>query len=419
MHDFYYNGKELYCEGVAVKDIAAEVGTPFYLYSHKTLTDHYTKLAKAFKSVKPLICFSMKANSNLAVLKSLVKAGAGLDIVSGGELFRALKVGVDPKKIVYAGVGKTRQEIQDAIKAGILLFNVESTGELVAINEIAGKLKKKVNVSLRINPDIDASTHSYVTTGKKESKFGIDLNTAEAVFLDRARYHHIDLCGIHVHIGSQITVSEPFVKAFRKVLIFMMQLEKHGTKIKFLNFGGGLGIIYSDEKPQTADEFAEKILPLLKGSKFQVVFEPGRFICGNAGIFVTRVLYPKKTQAKNFIVVDGAMNDLIRPSLYDAHHDVLAVTKNEVLKRIKADVVGPVCESGDFLAKDRNIPDFQAGDLIALMGAGAYGFTMSSNYNSRPRVPEVMVSGSKFEIVRKRESVADLIKGETIPSFLK
>ena len=419
MHDFEYKGKDLYCEDVAVKDVAAAVGTPFYLYSHKTLTDHYNKLAKAFKAVKPLICFSMKANSNLAVIKTLVKAGAGLDIVSGGELFRALKVGVDPKKIVYAGVGKTRAEIQDAIKAGILLFNVESPNELVVINEIAGKLKKKVNVSLRINPDVEASTHSYITTGKKESKFGIELNTAEAVFLDRARYHNVDLCGIHVHIGSQITQSEPFVKAFRKVLIFMMQLEKHGTKIKFLNLGGGLGIIYNDEKPQTADEFAERVLPLLKGSKFQVVFEPGRFICGNAGIFVTRVLYPKKTQAKNFIVVDGGMNDLIRPSLYGAYHEVLAVTKNEILKRIKADVVGPVCETGDFLAKDRNVPDFQTGDLIALMSAGAYGFTMSSNYNSRPRVPEVMVSGTKFEVVRKQESFADLIKGETIPSFIK
>ncbi len=419
MHDFHYKGKELYCEDVAVKDVAEEVGTPFYLYSHKTLVDHYTKIAKAFKSVKPLICFSMKANSNLAVIKSLVKAGAGLDIVSGGELFRALKTGIDPKKIVYAGVGKTREEIHDAIKAGILLFNVESTGEIVAINEIAGKLKKKVNVSLRVNPDVEVSTHSYITTGKKESKFGIELDTAEAVFLDKARYHHIDLCGIHVHIGSQITMGDPFVKAFRKVLIFMAKLEKNGAKIKFLNLGGGLGIIYSDEKPQTADEFASRILPLLQGRKFQVIFEPGRFICGNAGIFVSRVIYTKKTQTKNFIVVDGAMNDLIRPSLYGAYHEVLAVMKNESLKRIKADVVGPVCETGDFLAKDRNVPDFGTGDLIAFMSAGAYGFTMSSNYNSRPRVPEVMVSGSKFELVRKRESFADLIKGEMIPSFLK
>ncbi len=419
MHDFHYRGKDLYCENVAVKDVAEKIGTPFYLYSHKTLIDHYSKIAKAFKSIKPLICFSMKANSNLAVLKSLVKAGSGLDIVSGGELFRALKVGIDPKKIVYAGVGKSRKEIQDAIKAGILLFNVESTGELVSINEIAGKMKKKVNVSLRVNPDVEASTHSYITTGKKESKFGIELDTAEAVFLDKARYPHLDLCGIHVHIGSQITLSEPFVKAFRKVLIFLMSLEKQGTRIKFLNLGGGLGIIYSDEKPQTADEFAARILPLIKGSKFQVIFEPGRFICGNAGIFVTKVIYAKKTRTKNFIVVDGAMNDLLRPSLYDAYHEVLAVTKNESLKRIKADVVGPVCETGDFLAKDRNVPDFQAGDLLAMMSAGAYGFTMSSNYNSRPRVAEVMVSNGKFEIIRKRETLQDIIRGEQIPAFLK
>lgn len=419
MHDFEYRGKELYCEQVAVKDIAAKVGTPFYLYSRKTLVEHYQKLAKAFKSIKPLICFSMKANSNLAVLRALVNEGAGLDIVSGGELFRALKVGVDPKKIVYAGVGKTRQEITDAIKAGILLFNVESTGELVAINELAGKFKKKVNVSLRVNPDVEASTHSYVTTGKKESKFGIDLDTAGAVFLDKARYGNIDLCGVHVHIGSQITMSDPFVKAFRKVSIFLMNLERQGTRIKYLNLGGGLGIIYSDEKPQTADEFAERILPLIARRKFQVIFEPGRFICGNAGIFVTRVLYPKKTATKNFVVVDGAMNDLIRPSLYGAYHEVLAVTKNELLKRIKADVVGPVCETGDFLAKDRNIPDFQLGDLIALKSAGAYGFTMSSNYNSRPRVSEVMVSGHKFEVIRKPETFQDLIRGESIPAFLR
>ena len=419
MHDFEYKGKELFCEDVAVKDIAAQVGTPFYLYSRKTIVEHYQKLARAFKSVKPLICFSMKANSNLAVLKALVKEGAGLDIVSGGELFRALKVGTDPKKIVYAGVGKSRKEITDAIRTGILLFNVESTGELVALNEIAGKLKKKVNVSLRVNPDVEASTHSYITTGKKESKFGIELDTAEAVFLDKARYSNIDLCGIHVHIGSQITVGDPFVKAFRKVLIFIANLEKHGARIKFLNLGGGLGIIYSDEKPQTADEFAHRILPLLASRKLQVIFEPGRFIVGNAGIFVSRVIYSKKTQTKNFVVVDGAMNDLIRPSLYGAHHEVLAVSKSENFKRIKADLVGPVCETGDFLARDRDMPDFQTGELVALMSAGAYGFTMSSNYNSRPRVPEVMVALAQFEIVRRRETFSDLIRGERVPAFLK
>lgn len=419
MHDFHYQGKELFCENVRVKDVVEKVGTPFYLYSHKTIVDHYTKIERAFKSTRPLICYSMKANSNLAVLKALVKKGAGLDIVSGGELFRAQKVGVDPQKIVYAGVGKSRKEIEDAIRAGILLFNVESTGELITLNESAGKLKKKVNVSLRVNPDIEASTHAYVSTGKKESKFGIDLDTAEAVFLDKARYPNLDLCGIHVHIGSQITVSEPFVKAFRKVLIFLMNLEKQGTRFKFLNLGGGLGIIYSDERPQTADEFAAKILPLLKGRRFKVIFEPGRFIAGNAGIFVTRVLYNKKSSAKNFIVVDGAMNDLIRPSLYGAYHELVPLTKNENLKMIKGDVVGPVCESGDFFVRDRNIPDFQGGDLVAMMSAGAYGFTMSSNYNSRPRVAEVMAYGDKFEVVRKRETFQDLIRGESIPSFLK
>ncbi len=419
MRNFDYKKNDLYCESVAIKDIAKKVGTPFYVYSYKSFTDSYTELAKAFKSIKPLICYSTKANSNIAVLTALVKKGSGLDIVSGGELYRALKAGVKPNKIVYAGVGKTDEEIKFAIQKGILLFNVESAAEVVAINRVATKLKKKASISIRVNPDVSANTHDYITTGKKESKFGIDMDTARALFLDKNRYPYVNMCGIHVHIGSQITTGEPFVRAFRKVMIFVTNLENQGIKIKFLNLGGGLGITYDNEKPQTAAEYASKILPLIKSKKFKVIFEPGRFIAGNAGAFVTQVLYTKKTEAKNFIIVDGAMNDLIRPSLYEAYHDVKPVMKNIKLKSIKSDIVGPICETGDFFAKDRRVPDFQDKDLLAIMSAGAYGFTMASNYNTRPRVCEVMVKGNQFEVIRKRETIEDLVRGEKIPSFLK
>jgi len=418
MKQFYYKGNDLYCEQVPVSDIAQKVGTPFYLYSHDALTSHYMQLAKAYKAINPLICYSTKANSNLAVLKSLVKKGAGLDIVSGGELFRALKVGANPKKIVFAGVGKTRSEIKEAIQKGILLFNVESVGEVELINDVAKSIKKKANVSLRVNPDVDASTHDYITTGKKESKFGIDLDSARKVFAHVTDYKHVNLSGIHVHIGSQITTVAPFVKAFKKVMRFIDFLEKKGTKIKFLNLGGGLGIVYDKEKPQTPKEFARKIVPIVKRKGLKIIFEPGRFIAGNAGIFVTEVIYSKKTPAKNFLIVDGAMNDLIRPSLYDAYHEVRAVKRNGALKQVTADIVGPICESGDFFAKARKLPDFQIKDQMAVMSAGAYGFTMASNYNSRPRVAEVMVSGKKFEVIRKRETREDLIRGERIPKFI-
>ena len=419
MHDFHYVEDELYCEDVLVKDVAEAVGTPLYLYSYKTVTDHYMKIERAFKSVKPIICFAMKANGNLAVLKALVQKGAGLDIVSGGELFKAKKVKCPTNRIVYAGVGKTNGEIAEAIRSGILLFNVESLPELSQIQRVAEKMNEKVNVSLRVNPGIDPHTHKYIATGKSESKFGIDLDSAHAVFLKSEQYPNLSICGVHVHIGSQITEGEPFVKAFRKVVIFLTSLEKEGYKIKYLNLGGGLGIIYSDEKPQTADDFAKAILPLFKGRKYKLIFEPGRFIVGNGGIFVSKVLYVKQSGSKNFAIVDGGMNDLIRPALYGAYHEVCPLEKRDGRKRLKYDVVGPICESGDFLAMDREIQELHPGDTLALLGAGAYGFTMSSQYNARPRVAEVMAKGSRFEIIRKRETFADLIRGTRFPSFHK
>jgi diaminopimelate decarboxylase len=418
IHDFYYLGKDLYCEKVRVRQIVEAVGTPVFIYSHRTITEHYRKLVKAFRAVRPLVCYSMKANSNLAVLKALVKEGAGLDIVSGGELYRAQRVGCDPRKIVYAGVGKTPEEIETAIRAGILLFNVESRPELDEINRIARALKKKVRISIRVNPGVDPQTHTHISTGKAESKFGLDLDTAHALFIRCPEYPALSICGIHVHIGSQIVTGEPFLKAFRKVLIFITSLEKEGYAIAYLNVGGGLGIIYSDEKPQTAEEFAKGLLPLFGKKKFRLIFEPGRFIVGNGGILVTRVLYVKQTPMKNFAIVDAGMNDLIRPTLYDSHHETWPLEKEEKAKKLVYDVVGPVCESGDFLARERTVQELHPGDHLAILSAGAYGFSMSSNYNARPRAAEVLVKGKEFAVVRRREVYEDLIRGEKIPSFL-
>ncbi|MFH1779188.1 MAG: diaminopimelate decarboxylase [Candidatus Omnitrophota bacterium] len=419
MHEFKYRGNELYCEDVKISRIAASCGTPFYLYSYKTLIDHYRKLADAFKKLNPLICFSMKANSNLAVLGALVKAGAGLDVVSGGELYKALKVDCDPKKIVYASVGKTEGEIEAAIKAGILFFNVESLPELALIDRIAHRLGRVVDCALRANPDINPKTHKFISTGKAENKFGLDFKTVEEAFLHRGNYPNVRLRGIHIHIGSQITESEPFRRAIKKVVALIRRLEDRDVRIEWLNIGGGLGIIYKKERPQTAARFARVVMPLLKGLDVKLILEPGRFIAGNSGILVTKVTYVKRTRAKNFVVVDAAMNDLIRPSLYEAYHEVLPVAIRARRVRILADVVGPVCESSDVLARDRRLPDFEPGELLAIMGAGAYGFTMSSNYNSRPRACEVMVIKGKFYVVHERETYEDLIRGESIPRALR
>jgi diaminopimelate decarboxylase len=421
MHYFRYRKNRLHCESVDIGRIAERIGTPLYLYSHKTLIDHYTKIKRAFKSLDPLICFSMKSNSNLSVIKALVNAGAGLDIVSGGELFKAQKVNADPKKIVYASVGKTPFEISNAIKSGILLFNVESVPELAMIDKLCGQLGKRAKVAIRVNPDVKARTHKYITTGTKSSKFGVDEAALFDIFNAKAVFSNIDISGIHIHIGSQITESMPFVQAIRKASTLILLLRKKGHRVDYLNIGGGLGIVYNKERPQTAEEFARAVMPILAGLKVKLVIEPGRFISGNSGILVTKVLYVKKSPVKNFIIIDAAMNDLARPSLYGAFHEILPLEKKYSAKKSCAmfDVVGPICESGDFIAKDRILPIVKEGDLLAVMSAGAYGFSMSSNYNARPRAAEALVLKGKYYVVRRRETYKDLIRGETIPGVLR
>ncbi len=416
MHEFKYKNNQLYCENVRVQELGHRFGTPLYIYSYATLVDHFIKLRDAFRAVNPLICYSVKANSNLAILKVLVKQGAGLDIVSGGELYRALKVGCPAKKIVYASVGKTDKEITTAISKGILFFNAESLPELENINRIARKLNKITRVAIRINPDVETKTHKFITTGKITNKFGIDLDSAYRILLLRAKFRNLDICGLHIHIGSQITLSAPFIAAIKKVSDFINRLKIKGISLEYLNIGGGLGIIYDHETPQTAQIYADRILPLIKKTGLKIIMEPGRFIAGNAGILLTKVLYIKNTPKKKFIIVDGGMNDLIRPALYGAYHQIVPLEEDIGKGKVeKADVVGPICESGDFLAKERKIAKVKEGDYLAVMSAGAYGFSMSSNYNSRPRAAEVMVVKDKVSVIRKRESYADLLRNELAP----
>lgn len=418
IHDFYYKNSELYCEGVSVSAIAKKVGTPVYIYSHKTLVDHYRKITKAFSEVNPIVCFAMKANSNLAVLKTLANEGAGFDIVSLGELQKAGIVGADMNKIAFASVGKTDAEIVAAIRSGILLFNVESKPELLNINRIAGKLGKTVQVALRINPDVEAPTHAKISTGSLKKKFGIDLKTARTIFLDRETYRFLTINGVHIHIGSQITKASPFLAAIEKALAFIDELELDGIKIEYFDIGGGLGIVYKNELPQTAEDYARKVLPLLRGRKFKVIMEPGRFIVGNAGIFVTKKLYLKDNGVKKFMIVDAGMNDLVRPSMYGAYHEIVPVKKTAA-RRIECDIVGPICESGDTFAYDRQIPQIKDGELLAILSAGAYGYSMASNYNVRPRAAEVLVKGTSWAVVQERETFKDLIAGAKIPGFVK
>lgn len=417
MHDFQYKESDFCCENVLLKDIAKDVGTPVYVYSHKTLTDHYKKLDTALSAVKHIICYSVKTNSNTAVCRTLIKEGAGVDIVSAGELFRAKKAGVDTAKVVYAGVGKRRDEIQMALESDILLFTVESIPELELINEVASEMDKKARVALRINPDVDAKTHDYITTGKKENKFGIDMETAFSVYTDAVAYPSIDFAGVHIHIGSQIVSSEPYVTALKKMKPYVEKLKEAGVDIRYFDIGGGLGIIYDREQPMTAEMFASAITPFIQEMDVTLILEPGRFISGNAGVFLTSVLYVKKN-SKNFVIVDGAMNDLIRPSLYQAYHEIIPVVKNETGVVEQSDVVGPICESGDFLGKDRYLPELKGGDLVAVLSSGAYGFTMASNYNSRCRSAEVMVKGDEYFVIRERETYETLIKDEKMPEFL-
>ncbi len=418
MHHFHYQAGELYCEDVPVNRIAAAVGTPFYLYSAATLSQHYRVFEAAFAGFPHLVCFAVKANANLAILRLFASMGAGADIVSGGELYRALQAGVDPARIVYSGVGKRPEEIRAALKAGILLFNMESSQELEAINRIAGSLKRKARVSLRINPDIDPQTHPYISTGLKKNKFGVDIERALEDYRRAMALPHLEVVGVACHIGSQITEVSPFVEALGRLQELIGRLKHRGISVRYLDLGGGLGIRYDQEEPPPPSEYGGKILEKLTGLDCILILEPGRVLVGNAGILVTRVLYTKSGAAKHFIIVDAGMNDLARPSLYGSYHAVQPVVE-KARPQVTASLVGPICESGDFLAKDRKMPDFQPGELVAVMSAGAYGFSMSSNYNARPRVPEILVHGEDFYVIRKRETYRQLIRGESIPEFLK
>jgi len=422
MHPFAYKNGKLRCEQVQVAEVVKKTGTPLYLYSYNTILDHYRKVAKAFAPVNAMVCFAMKANSNLAILRTLAQAGAGFDVVSGGELRKALQAGANPKKIVYASIGKTVQEIEAAVKAGILFFNVESAQELEQIQSVCRRLKKRQMISLRMNPDVDPHTHSFITTGHKASKFGMDIKTVESLLRRHREFPNLNIGGLHIHIGSQILEARPFKTAIEKALRVIARAKRSGVPIRYLNIGGGLGIVYHKEAPQTAADYAKVVLPLLKRSGLKVILEPGRFIVGNSGILVTQVLYLKESHSKKFAIVDAGMNDLIRPSLYGAYHQILPLAENNGhgnSRQVRYDVVGPVCESGDFFAKDRPLPPLNSGDLLAVMGAGAYGFTMSSNYNSRPRAAEVLVRGNRWFLIRRRERYEDLTRTEQIPSFLR
>lgn len=417
MHHFQYKGDELFAEEVAIKEIVAKVGSPVYVYSKATLERHFKAMDEAFAEAPHTICYSVKANSNLAVLKTFINLGGGVDIVSGGELYRALAAGVDPKKVVYSGVGKRDDEIAYALETGILMFNVESEQELDRINEVAGRLGKKAGIAIRVNPDVDPETHPYITTGLKKAKFGINIERALEQYKRAHGMANLDILGIDCHIGSQLTKVSPFVDAIKKLKRLLDGVRQMGIDMKYLDLGGGLGIQYNEEEPPLPADYGTSILQETKDLGLHLLFEPGRNLVGNAGILVGKCLYTKKGEEKNFVIVDAGMNDLARPALYGSFHGVKPVFRNQQ-GVIEGDIVGPICESGDFLVKDREFPNFQQGDLIAFMSAGAYGFTMSSNYNSRPRVAEVMVDGGKFEVVRERETLEDLVKGERIPSFL-
>ena len=419
MHRFHYIKGQLHCEEVPVPEIVRKAGTPLYLYSYNTLLDHYRQIEKAFSGANALICYAMKANGNLAVLRTLAKAGAGFDVVSGGELRKALQAGANPRKIVYASVGKKTEEIEAAVKAGILFFNVESEQELEQINAVCARLRRRQQVSLRLNPDVDPHTHAFITTGHKASKFGMDLKTVRRLLSHRRKYRWLLIGGLHVHIGSQILEARPFRQAIRKALGVVAAARKLGVPMNTLNIGGGLGIIYRNEIPQTPADYAKAVLPLLKRSRVKVILEPGRYIAGNSGILLTRVLYRKESHGRRFAIVDAGMNDLIRPSLYGAYHQIQPVLQpKRKEKPVTTDIVGPVCESGDFLGKNRKLPPLKTGDLLAVMSAGAYGYVMSSNYNARPRPAEVMVRGKQWRVIRRRETFQDLVRGETIPAFL-
>jgi diaminopimelate decarboxylase len=417
MHHFQYHDDQMYCEDVPISDIAREVGTPFYLYSHATLQRHFLAFQEAFEGISHLVCFSAKSNSNLAVLRLFANLGGGLDIVSGGELFRGLRAGIPPERIVFSGVGKRDDEISYALESGILMFNVESFQELDLINRCAAGLKKKAPIALRVNPDVDPKTHPYISTGLKKNKFGLNVEAVVEAYKAAHGCTHVDVIGISCHIGSQVTEVAPFVDALVRLQDLVATLGGLGMSIKYLDVGGGLGITYDQESPPHPSEYGRAIIETLDQAPLTLILEPGRVIVGNAGILVTKVLYTKRGEGKDFVIVDSAMNDLARPSLYGAYHAIEPIVRR-LGGTMTADVVGPICESGDFLARNRKIPHVEAGDLLAVMSAGAYGFTMSSNYNSRPRVAEVMVKDDQFAVIRARESYEHLMAGESIPAFL-
>ena len=424
MDHFDWQQGELHCEQVPLKAIADEFGTPTFVYSKATLLRHYRQIAEAFAPVDPTICYSIKSNGNLNLLRLLVAEGAGMDVTSGGELFRALRAGAEPSKIIYAGVGKTDDEIRQALEVGIAAFNIESEAEIENIDRIAGEMGKQAVGALRVNPDVDPKTHTYTTTGKKETKFGVDLERAERVFEQFGTLKHLRLGGVHMHLGSPIYGVEPYVDATHKINDLIDRLREKGHAIEWFDIGGGFGVNY--ERPDQAlpvQAFADALVPLLQGRGYRVAIEPGRYIAGNAGVLLARTLYRKQSGEKKFVIVDAAMNDLIRPAFYDAFHFVWPVShagppsrsrEAAVTGEERVDVVGPICESGDFLAKDRHLPPVQRGDLMAVFTAGAYAFSMSSNYNARPRAAEVLVDEDHVTLIRRRETYEDLVAAEEL-----
>jgi diaminopimelate decarboxylase len=432
MHDFRYVGNKLFCEGVAVETLAKKFGTPLYIYSQRTLTNHFQKLDSALAALDHLVCFAMKSNSTLAVLRTIANLNGGFDIVSGGELQRVIAAGGDPRKCVFAGVGKTESEIELALKKNIYCFNVESEPELQRINKVAARLKKIAPVAVRVNPNIEAHTHAKITTGTYENKFGIAFEKIEGIYARASKLKNLRLRGVQMHIGSQLTTVSPFEQAIRKVLPLVKKL-KEKYALEFFSIGGGLGIVYQTALASgaadwwksaaaknilTPQKYAARLLPLLQPLGLKILLEPGRFISGNAGILVTRVEYVKRTGKKNFVIVDAAMNDLIRPAFYDSYHEIVPLTKRGGAM-ISSDVVGGICESGDYFCKDRPLPKLGEGDAIALLSAGAYGSVMGSNYNARPLAAEVLVNGKKFAAVRKRQAVAKIWADEKIAPWQK
>ncbi|MGC8830651.1 MAG: diaminopimelate decarboxylase [Verrucomicrobiia bacterium] len=431
MHRFYYKGKKLYCENVSLTDLVREFGTPLYVYSRQTIVNHFETLKSALSELDHRICYAVKANSNIAIIKTLADLGSGFDIVSEGELRRVIAAGGDPSLCVFAGVGKTESEIEYALKNQIYSFNVESEPELERINQVARRLGTKAPIAIRVNPNVDAHTHSKITTGTYENKFGISFEKIPGVYARASKLKNIQLKGVQMHIGSQLTSVKPFEQAVEKVAPLAVELKsKYG--IEFFSIGGGIGIVYKPalasgtpewwKSPQskgllTPQIYAKRLVPILKETGLKILIEPGRFIVGNAGVLITKVEYIKKTGRKNFIIVDSAMNDLIRPAFYDSYHEIVPLIKTPNTENFKADVVGPICESGDYFCKDRTLPKVKPGDYLVLMSAGAYGTVMGSNYNSRPFPPEVMVDGSKYAIVRRRQPVEKIWELESIPNF--